>query len=142
VLKGQQSGRLVPSFTAADCTGQTVITGADGVMVPRVTEEQKRKRRATEATKRAGRGRASTARAGRPKTDSDGAYKEFKVLSFYDLDKSHRHVVGTAGDQAALGILMRREAGRKDNAESVMALASLYHSGQWQTYWQSQRAAA
>jgi hypothetical protein len=29
----------------------TVITGADGVMVPLVTEEQKKKRRATEATR-------------------------------------------------------------------------------------------
>jgi hypothetical protein len=29
-----------------------------------------------------------------------------------------------------------------DNAESMMALANLHQSGLWQTYWQSQRAAA
>jgi len=29
-----------------------------------------------------------------------------------------------------------------DNAESVMALAGLYHSGLWGTYWRSERAAA
>ena len=28
-----------------------------------------------------------------------------------------------------------------DNAEATMALASLYHSGQWDTYWKSVRAA-
>jgi hypothetical protein len=30
----------------------------------------------------------------------------------------------------------------KDNAESVMALASLYQSGLWKAYWESERAAA
>lgn len=30
----------------------------------------------------------------------------------------------------------------KDNAESVMALASIYHSGLWRTYWKKERAAA
>jgi hypothetical protein len=112
VLAAQQSGALRPGFTAADCTGQTMITGADGVMVPLVTEEQKGKRRATESAKRAQEGRASTAKVGRPRKGSDGPYKEFKVVSFYDPDKSHCHVVGTSGDHKQLGRLMRREAGR------------------------------
>jgi hypothetical protein len=30
----------------------------------------------------------------------------------------------------------------KDNAEAMMALASLDQSGQWETYWKSVRAAA
>jgi hypothetical protein len=30
----------------------------------------------------------------------------------------------------------------KSNAESMMALASVYHSGLWETYWKSERAAA
>jgi len=34
---------------------------------------------------------------------------------------------------------MRWEA---SNAEAMMALASLYHSGLWDTYWKSVRAAA
>ncbi len=111
-LAAQASGAVRPNFTAEDCKDQTVITGADGVMVPLVTEEQKRKRRATESARRALQGRASTARANRPKTGSDGPYKEFKIVSFYDPDKSHRHVVGTAGDHEQLGRLMRREAKR------------------------------
>ena len=112
VLAAQRRGALRPGFTAADCTDRTMITGADGVMVPLVTEQQKCKRRRTEATQRAATGRASTARAGRPKRGSDGAYKEFKIVSFYDPDKSHCHVAGTAGNHEALGRLMRREAGR------------------------------
>jgi len=110
VLTAQQKGSLRPAFTATDCTDQTVITGADGVMVPLVTEEQKDKRRQTEAAKRSRQGRASTAQVGRPKQGSDGPYNEFKVLTFYDADKSHVQVVATSGNHEALGRLMRREA--------------------------------
>ena len=46
------------------------------------------------------------------RSGSDGPYKEFKVLTFYDPDKSHCHVVGTSGDCEAAGRLMRREASR------------------------------
>ena len=112
VLAQQRSGTLRPGFTAADCTDETLITGTDGVMVPLVTEAQKRNRRRTESAKRAREGRGSTARVGRPRVGSDGPYKEFKVLSFYDPDKKHGHVVGTAGNHETLGRLMRREAGR------------------------------
>ena len=112
VLGAQRSGSLRPGFTATDCTDQTLVTGTDGVMVPLVTEQQKRKRRQTESIQRARQGRRSTARAGRPKRGSDGAFKEFKLVSFYDPDKSHCHVVGTAGNHEVLGRLMRREAGR------------------------------
>ena len=112
VLSAQQTGALQPGFAASDCTDQTLISGTDGVMVPLVTDAQKRKRRQTEAIQRAKQGHRSTARAGRPKKGSDGDYKEFKIVSFYDPDKSHCHVVGTAGNHEALGRIMRREAGR------------------------------
>ena len=112
VLSDQRTGGLLPSFTACDCTDATMITGTDGVMVPLVTEPQKQKRRTTESARRAKQGRKSTAKNGRPKRGSDGEYKEFKRVSFYDADKSHCHVVGTSGDHRALGRLMRREACR------------------------------
>lgn len=112
VLTAQQKGWLRPAFTAAECTAQTVITGADGVMVPLVTEQQKCQRRETESAKRIEQGRSSTAPVGRPKKGSGGPYQEFKLLAFYDPDKAHCHVVGTAGDHETLGRLMRREAGR------------------------------
>lgn len=105
-------GQMGPGWTAADCLDQTILTGADGVMVPLVTDQQKRKRRATEAAKRQAEGRKSTRGCGRPKCGSDGPYKEFKVVTFYDSDKRHQWAVGTSGDHKALGRLMRREAGK------------------------------
>jgi DNA-binding protein H-NS len=61
VRTAQSTGALRPGFTAADCTGETMITGADGVMVPLVTEGQKRKRRRTESAKPACRQAGRTA---------------------------------------------------------------------------------
>jgi len=99
-----------PNWTSDDCTDRTVITGADGVMVPLVTEERKKKRRATEAARRQRQGRKSTGKRGRPKSGSDGLYKEFKIVSFYAPDKSHKYAVGTSGNCEQLGRWMRREA--------------------------------
>jgi len=130
VLTAQGKGSLRPAFTAADCTGQTVITGADGVMVPLVTEEQKDKRRQTESAKRLKQGRSSTAQVGRPKQGSDGPYKEFKVLTFYDPDKSHCQVVATSGNHEALGRLMRREARRLHLAQAKVKYA-LSDGAEW-----------
>ena len=105
-------GRYGPEWTAMDCTDQTLVTGSDGVMVPMVTDQKKQKRRATESRNRKAQGRKSTAQACRPKTGSNGPYKEFKIVSFYDPDKSHMYAVGTSGDHAALGRLMRCVAGK------------------------------
>lgn len=107
-----RQGHFGPGWTADDCTDATVVSGADGVMAPMVTERQKRKRRKTERLKRKRQGRKSTARACRPRSGSDGSYKEFKIVSFYDPDKSHMYAVGTGGDHLALGRLMRREAAK------------------------------
>ena len=112
ILAQQSSGAFSVGFTAKDCTGQTLITGVDGVMVPHVTQTQKDKRRHTEQAKRTSQSRKSTAKRGRPKRGSDGPYKEFKIVSFYDTDKRHQHVTGTRGNHEALGRLMRREACR------------------------------
>ena len=123
VVAAQQKGSLPPAFTAADGTDQTLITGADGVMAPMVTEAQKQKRRETESAQRIEQGRPSTAAVGRPKQGSDGPYKEIKLVSFYDPDKSHCHVVATAGDGEAAGVLMRREARRLHLAEAKVKYA-------------------
>jgi hypothetical protein len=108
----QRKGQLGPDFTSRDCTDSTVIAGSDGVMVPRVTEEQKQKRRHTEAQKRKKEKRKSTARAARPRQGSDGPYKEFKIVAFYDNDKRHQYVVGTSGNCDVAGRIMRRVAGQ------------------------------
>lgn len=112
VLAAQRGGSLLPTFTTEDCTAATLITGADGVMVPMVTEQQKQRRRETESAKRIAQGRSSTASGGRPRRGHDGPYKEFKLVAFYDPDKSHCHVVGTSGNCEVAGSLMRREGRR------------------------------
>jgi len=103
-------GQYGPDWTVEHCKDHTLVTGADGVMVPPVTEQQKKKRRVTEAQNRQKKGRSSAAKVGRPRRGSDGPYGEFKLVSFYDHDKKHSYAVGTSGDCDALGRLMRREA--------------------------------
>lgn len=125
-----RQGRYGPDWTAADCTNQTIITGADGVMVPAVTDEQKRKRRATEAKKRKKQGRPSTARPGQPKRGTDGPYKEFKIASFYDPDKTHKYAVGTRGDHTVLGRILRRE-GAKVKIDKALHKYSVTDGAEW-----------
>ena len=115
----QRVGDLGPDFTAADCCEKTVITGMDGVMAPMVTEQQKQKRRETEAKKRKRLQRKSAARACRPRKGSDGPYKEFKLVAFYDKDKSHQYAAGTSGPSDAAGRLLRRSATQIDLADAA-----------------------
>jgi len=104
----QRKEQVGPNFTSKDCTHSTVIVGSDGVMVPIVTEDQKRQRRHTEALKRVNAHRKSTARPGRPRQGSDGPYKEFKIVTVYDEDKRHQYVAGTSGNCDVAGRMMRR----------------------------------
>lgn len=108
----QSKGEVKADFTSSDCIDNTVITGADGAMLPAVTEEQKRKRRETEKAKRIKEGRKSTASKGRPKKGSDGAYREEKTILFYSKDKKHQYAVSTCGNHKKLGAIMRREGFR------------------------------
>jgi len=119
-----------PDWTSEDCTARTVITGADGVMVPLVTAEQKKKRRVTEAVRRKQQGRKNTGKRGRPKSGSDGPYKEFKIVSFYDPDKSHKYAVGTSGDHKVLGRWMRREA-KKIEVDKARVKYSVTDGAEW-----------
>jgi hypothetical protein len=129
VLKAQQSGTLPLPWSAADCkiasddcpceaacseaaTPRTrVYLGCDGVMVPMVSDAEKKKRRCTIKKKRRLRGKKArplpTAKAG-----ADQKYKEFKIVAFYDETQTHRLVAGTQGDCTQAGRLMRRQAAR------------------------------
>lgn len=112
VVHVQKRGVLPASLSAADCSDGVMVTGADGVFVPVVPESQKARRRDTEARKRKAQRRRSTRRQGRPKTGADGEFKEAKVLTFYNQDKSKTHVAVTMSDCNEFGRMMRRE-GRK-----------------------------
>jgi hypothetical protein len=133
VLTAHQTGRLTIPWTAADCrlldaagqpSGQTrVYLGADGVKVPLVSDDEKRKRRDGVKKKRQQRGRKCRPLP-RAKRGADGRYKEFKIVTYYDQEQEHRHVVATRGDHQVAGKLMRRDAGRirLDQADDKVAL--------------------
>lgn len=108
-VSSQMAGNYFKAdFTHEDCVDDTIITGADGVMVPLVTEQQKSRRRQTEKLKRKEEHRKSTAKPGRPKKGSDGDYKEFKIVTFYSKDKRHKYAVATSENHKKLGSMMRK----------------------------------
>jgi len=117
----EQAGRLAPDWDAADCfvpdeggrpTGQTrLYLGADGVMVPLVTQAEKDARRKKTRAKRQRRGRRCRPLP-RARPGADQAFKEFKIVTLYDESAAHRLVVLTRGNSGQAGRLMRRAAGR------------------------------
>jgi hypothetical protein len=115
VLQAQRCGELAAGWSASDCRteeGKTrVYLGSDGVMVPVVTDREKKLRRQKIKEKRRRRGRKC-----RPlpplKPGADQHYKEFKVIGYYDDTQEHRLVSGTRGDHMAAGRVMRCEASR------------------------------
>ena len=133
VLKAQQSGVLVIPWTVDDCqtktadddttaTGPTrIYLGSDGVMVPLVTDVEKKKRRQKIKENRRRRGkRAKPLPKAKPGADQE--YKEFKIVAYYDETQDHRIVAGTKGDCSEAGVVMRRLATRihlKDADEKI-----------------------
>jgi len=134
-----QQAQLLPDFTAADCTTPSegaapgklegaapdvtrVYEGCDGVKVRIVTNDEKQKRRATIRKKRQQRGRKAEPLP-RPKTGSDNAYKEFRIVHFYDEGLRHRFVQATSGNHEDVGRLMRRMAVQIDLAAAAEKIA-------------------
>ena len=115
VLEAQRSGQLPLNWSAADCRTETKTTrlylGSDGVMVPLVTDVEKKSRRLKIKIKRRQRGKKARPLP-RRKAGADQHYKEFKIVALYDETQEHRLVSGTRGDHEAAGRLMRREASR------------------------------
>ena len=148
LVYAQRKGQAGPDFTSKDCTNGTVIIGSDGVMVPMVTEEQKRKRRETESKKRTRENRTSTARAARPRQGSDGDYIAKRIsMTDYPSFLKRGYDIGSGPTESFCGCLTKRLKGAgmrwdKDNAEAVMALASLYSNNLWNKYWNIENAAA
>src|SRR5207302_1974075 len=125
VVQAQRSGHLPVNWSAADCrtpsgcqsgatgaTGRTrLYFGSDGVMVPMVSDTEKRARRQKIKAKRRRRGKKARPLPAR-KPGADQKYKEFKIVAYYDETQDHRLVSGTRGDHEAAGRLMRRAAAR------------------------------
>jgi hypothetical protein len=121
VQAAARAGTLSVDWTASDCPaldkeGQPtersrIYLGSDGVMVPHVTDKEKRTRRDRIKAKRrrCGKKRRTLPKA---KEGADGPFKEFKIVTLYDDASCHRLVSVTRGDCVQAGRLMRRDAGR------------------------------
>jgi hypothetical protein len=120
VLAAQQSGAIPPAFTAADCVvpGDTQKTrmydGVDGVMVPIITDAEKRKRREKVVQKRRVAEQAGKRLRPLPprRPGADQSFKEFKTITFYDETNAHRHIVLSRAKRTQVGSILRREAAR------------------------------
>jgi hypothetical protein len=126
VLRLLQRLELDPAWTSQDCrtpSGATrVYEGCDGVKVPVVTAAEKKKRRATIRKKRQQRGRKAQPLP-RVKAGADSAYKEFRVVHFYDETMKHRFVQATSGNHEAAGRLMQRMSLAIDLAKATERVA-------------------
>lgn len=115
VLRHAQQGRLQPHWTSGDCitdTGKTrVYASCDGVKVPLVTDEEKKKRRQRVRQKRRRCGRKCKPLA-RAKPGADNAWKEFRLVAHYDETGERCHVSVTRGNHEATGRLMARDAAK------------------------------
>jgi hypothetical protein len=115
VVQAQKAGRLPVNWSAADCQTSSgtsrVYFGSDGVMVPVVSDTEKRTRRDRIKAQRRRRGQKARPLPAR-KRGADQKYKEFKIVAYYDETQDHRLVSGTRGDRDVAGRLMRREASR------------------------------
>jgi len=115
IARAQKEGQLPVNWSASDCQTETGATrvyfGSDGVMVPLVTDAEKKKRRQKIKAKRRRRGKKAKPLPTR-KVGADQKHKEFKIVAFYDETQDHRLVSGTKGNHQVAGRLMRREAGR------------------------------
>lgn len=130
----QQAAVLPTAWTAADCrvveNGREVpektrvYTGCDGVMVPVITQAEKHKRRAKVKEKRR---KCGQKRRPLPplRPGADQAWKEFKIVYFYDEELRHQHVAVTHLNHRAAGRLMRREADRLDFAHARERVANV-----------------
>jgi hypothetical protein len=116
-----QAGTTPLDWKAKDCPAfdkqerpterSRAYPGSDGVMVPHVTDAEKRTRRERVKVKRrrCGKKRRALPRA---RSGADQGFKEFKIVTLYDDAGKHRLVSVTRGNCEQAGRLMRRDAGR------------------------------
>jgi hypothetical protein len=133
VLAAQQNNAIPPEFTAADCRvpgerGKTrMYTGVDGVMVPIITDAEKRKRREKVVQKR--RLAEQTGQRRRPlpprRIGANQSFKEFKTVTFYDETNDHRHIVLSRSRRTQVASILRREGARLKFREADERIANV-----------------
>jgi hypothetical protein len=133
VLAAQQNKTIPPAFTAADCVvpGDTrktrMYAGVDGVMVPIITDAEKRKRRENVVQKRRAAEQAGKQLRPLPprRPGADQSFKEFKTITFYDETNDHRHIVLSRAKRTQVGPILRHEASRLKFREADERIANV-----------------
>jgi hypothetical protein len=105
------TGAATADESASNSPATRVYLGSDGVLLPMVTDAEKRARRRKIRQKRQRRGKKAEPLPP-AKRGTDEAYKEFKIVTYYDETQQHRLVSATKGNHVAAGRLMRRDACR------------------------------
>lgn len=133
VLAAQQQGAIAPAFTAADCrvpgdrSKTRMYTGVDGVMVPVITDAEKKKRREQVVRKR--RQAEPSGKKRRPlpprRIGADQSFKEFKTITFYDEVNAHRHIVLSRSRRTQVGSILRHEGERLKFREADERIANV-----------------
>jgi hypothetical protein len=121
VQRAVEAGQVPTDWQATECPAldkdgkpterSRVYLGSDGVMIPHVTDKEKRARRERMKAKRR---RCGKKRRPLPKArrGADQSFKEFKIVTLYDDAGDHRVVSVTRNNCEEAGRLMRRDAGR------------------------------
>jgi len=114
---------LAPDWCASQCQVATpqgeqttrMYVGADGVLVPTITQQEKDKRRQTVLQARQAmpeEQREALPKLGPVPKGTDQQYKQIYVTRFYNQDKSHTLVGVTDGGTEGLKRQLRRDAAR------------------------------
>jgi hypothetical protein len=136
VLAWQEHEQLEFDFDAGKClTNQTadgsmqsrVYAGVDGFLLPTVTDAEMSKRFAKAVVRRRTLKRKKGIRRGRlrRKPGADQCYKEMKLVTLYDQDKTHRLVRATKSGVKQAGRLLRDMSAdvKLKSAAQVVAVA-------------------
>jgi hypothetical protein len=133
VLAAQRANSITPAFTAAECLipgdrrKTRMYAGVDGVMVPIITDAEKKKRREMVVRKRRQAELIGKKRRPLPprRTGADQPFKEFKTVTFYDETNDHRHVLLSRLKRTQVASILRGEAQRLKFHEADERIANV-----------------
>jgi hypothetical protein len=138
VRQERESGRLPAAWRAEQAKtdqGQPrVYQGADGVLVPTVTQAEKDRRRQRQQGRRRQRQQAGIGNAKplpTPRRGSDQRYKEMKIGVFYDQDKTRCHAFATENPSECFGSLLKTYGDQIAVCLAVVQLIALVDGAKW-----------
>jgi hypothetical protein len=134
ITQMRNRGELGAEFTAADAVVDAkkdpkltrLYTGVDGAFAPMVTAAEKKKRRVKHEQRRETMAKAGAVFA-KPLSSEVGGYgdryKEMKLVTFYNQDKSLMHVAATGGDCNEAGLIVAIHAAQVKLREAIESIS-------------------